>query len=36
MMSEKYLHDGMDLVSPGAGQCRQAWLKEPPETVLLI
>jgi len=31
-MSEHYMRDGTDLASPGAGQRRGAWLKEPPET----
>ena len=31
-MSENYMRDGTDLASPGAGQRREAWLKEPPKT----
>ena len=32
MMSEVYMYDGTDQASLGAGQRRDVWLKEPPET----
>jgi hypothetical protein len=32
MTSEIYMRDEMDLASPGAGQRREAWLRESLET----